>query len=142
MGNHKNGCHGCGGCNKANKPPDCKSDGCGRCCGGSCSSKGTKEVESKFMVTLLERYYLPILITNDKIIYMESHEWNENDINSYNMIIKKFEAQGYLTIDQEELDEYSYADYKEVLEQYHRDEINVKLGTVAVTKYSLDTFLI
>lgn len=142
MGNHKNGCHGCGGCNKANKPLDCKSDGCGRCCGGSCSSKGTKEDESKFMVTLLERYYLPILITDEKVIYMESKEWNLKDIESYNTIIKKFEAQGYLTIDQEELDEYSYGDYQELIKKYQREGIDVTKGTIAVTKYSLDTFLI
>lgn len=94
------------------------------------------------MVTLLERYYLPILITNDKIIYMELQEWNGKKIESYNTIIKKFEAQGYLTIDQEELDEYSYADYKEVLEKYQGEGIDVTKGTIAVTKYSLDTFLI
>lgn len=141
MGNHKSGCQGCGGCNKINKPVGCNSDGCGKCCGGRCSSNGTKEIESKFMVTLLERYYLPVIIMADKVMYTETVEWDEKKVETYHTIIKKFESQGYLTIDEEELDEYSYLDYKEVLKQYQEKGIEVRKGTLAVTTYSLDTFM-
>lgn len=142
MKNSKSGCEGCGGCNKKNKPVDCNSDGCGRCCGGSCSSNGTKEAESQFMVLLLERYYLPVIISEARIIYTDSPQLDEDMIVSNDAIIRKFESQGYLTIDTEELDEYSYLDYEELLEQYKAKGISVKKGTLAVTKYSLDTFLI
>lgn len=141
MANKKSGCSGCGGCNKKDKPKDCKSDGCGKCCGGSCSSLGTKQAESEFLVTLLERHFLPVIFCENKIVYMEENK-DRSKLQSYDTIINKFEKQNYLTVDRESLDEYSYMDYKEIIEEFLIEEKEVKYGSLGVTKFALDTFLL
>ncbi len=139
--------HSCDGCSKKNKPSDCKSDGCGRCCQGQCSSK-SNELEREFLLTLLERSFLPFVyieLGEEKIIiYKSCSESSALQISSYAQIIDKFHSLGYLTLDfGDELDEYSYEDYAsfDASELTLGQKYSQKRGSIAITEKCYKQFI-